>query len=150
MVQGMAAMLATTVLIGSVLTKTDGARLEHRADQKISGKTKVMTHCFLEPCVIHGDFNGDGRSDSATLVKNKSGKSGILFELSQGGMFLIGAGTGFGNGSDDFSWMVRWALVKGPSLPNPRADSILAESAESGGGLIYWTGSFFRWRQQGD
>ena len=68
----------------------------------------------LNPFYLRGDFNGDGKPDIAVLVRNKrSSKLGIA--ICHGGkneVFLVGAGTDFGNGGDDFSWIDVWQVYR--------------------------------------
>jgi len=61
----------------------------------------------LNPFYLHGDFNGDGRTDVAVLVKNKeSGKIGVaILHSGARSAIILGAGRDFGNGGDDFRWM---------------------------------------------
>src|SRR3954465_13670175 len=55
----------------------------------------------LNPSHLIGDFDGDGKSDTAVLVKNKAGKIGIAITNSRSGkVFVVGAGTTLGNGGD--------------------------------------------------
>src|SRR5262245_25637162 len=64
----------------------------------------------VNPFYLRGDFNGDGKSDIAILVRNKqSGKIGIaICHAVRNEIFFVGAGTAVGNGGDDFSWMEVW------------------------------------------
>src|SRR2546423_8220237 len=66
----------------------------------------------LNPFYLHGDFNGDGRTDVAVLVKNKeSGKIGVaILHSGARSAIILGAGRDFGNGGDDFRWMDEWPL----------------------------------------
>jgi hypothetical protein len=63
----------------------------------------VVNH--LNPFYIHGDFNGDGRTDTAVLSKDRdSGKAGIaVVHAGAKSTIVLGAGRKFGNGGDDFS-----------------------------------------------
>ena len=67
---------------------------------------------------------------------------------------VVGAGRAIGNGGDDFSWMDAWSIetrdTRGKSAPALRGDALLVQKLESASGLIYWDGSTYRWRQQGD
>jgi len=55
----------------------------------------------LEPSYLRGDFDGDGKTDVAILVKQKSsGKIGIaVCHSATKKIVLIGAGTSVGNGA---------------------------------------------------
>jgi hypothetical protein len=115
----------------------------------------------VNPFYLQGDFDGDGRRDTAILVKNRaSGKFGIAVFLAGGkSPIVLGAGKGFGNGSDDFSWMDAWSVQpKGPVRqgasneppPKLKGDALLVMHTESASALVYWNGKSFAWYQQGD
>jgi len=119
---------------------------------------KRLADCYIKPCEIHGDFDGDGKADSAVLVKSSDGKKGIRIKLANGKVFFVGSGNPTGSGGDDFSWMDKWSLTTGPILqgageePPPKApgDHLLVERTEAASGMLYWNGSKFDWYQQGD
>jgi hypothetical protein len=115
----------------------------------------------LNPFYLHGDFNGDRRTDTAVLVKNKdSGKLGIaIIHSGANSAVILGAGRKFGNGGDDFRWMDAWHLY--PRAPVSRGaderppptlsgDALMVLKTESASALIYWTGKRYAWYQQGD
>jgi len=115
----------------------------------------------LNPPYLEGDFNGDSKPDIAVLVKNKhSGKVGIaFFHGKKGEVFIVGAGKPLGNGGDDFSWIDTWMVRarRAPGQtetasehPKPGSEAVLVEKSESGGGLIYWDGKKYCWKQHGD
>lgn len=115
----------------------------------------------VNPFYIQGDMNGDGRLDTAILIKEKSSqKTGIA--IIHGGLktaMIAGAGREFGNGGDDFSWMDAWYIYPKGTVaqgadagPPPRltGDAIMVIKTESASALIYWTGNGYAWYQQGD
>ncbi|MBL8906059.1 MAG: hypothetical protein JNM20_05210 [Rhizobiales bacterium] len=113
----------------------------------------------LNPYYVQGDFDGDGKADTAVLVaETASGKHGIAFILDRR-IEIVGAGKSIGNGGDDFAWMDAWyvypkgAVEQGAfdeAPPVLRGDALMAIKTESASGLIYWDGSGFAWYQQGD
>jgi hypothetical protein len=67
----------------------------------------------LHPSHLEADFNGDKKQDVAILIRNKSSrKIGIAIVLPDKGITILGAGTPFGNGGDNFDWMDRWSTSK--------------------------------------
>lgn len=107
----------------------------------------------LNPFFQQGDFDGDGRLDVAVLITERSsGKHGVaLVRRAAAAPVVVGAGRDFGNGGDDWSWMDVWRIEDGATTtPGKPRHELLAEKSESGGGLIWWDGRAFRWRQAGD
>jgi hypothetical protein len=114
----------------------------------------------VNPGTLFGDFDGDGRTDVAVLVRERSSsKVGIAIARQGGEVAILGAGTDFGNGGDDFAWLDHWFTytqdVVHPGAdesapPTLRGDALWVEKSESASALIYWSGSEFRWYQQGD
>jgi hypothetical protein len=115
----------------------------------------------INPMYLRGDFNGDNIPDIAILVKNNSSnKVGIIvFHFNSNDYFIIGAGTHFGNGGDDFGWITNWAVKRKERVdqeadnkraPNLVAEAIYVEKAESASAIIYWDGAKYNWSHQGD
>lgn len=115
----------------------------------------------LNPFFVQGDFNGDGKLDTAILVKQRTTqKIGVAIVHSGSlSVVILAAGREFGNGGDDFSWMDAWhAFPKGEvsqgaaegSPPRLRGDALMVIKTESASALIYWTGKNYAWYQQGD
>ncbi len=67
---------------------------------------------WLNPYYLQADFNGDGQTDVAVLVEEKStNRRGILIaHIGTDQYFVLGAGSSIGNGGDDFSWMDAWRV----------------------------------------
>jgi hypothetical protein len=115
----------------------------------------------VKPSFLSGDFNGDGKTDTAVLVKERStGKIGIaIFDGRTGKMTILGAGIGIGNGGDNFEWMDSWQVYSKTraahasgetSVPRLRGDALLVEKSEAASALIYWNGKRYVWSQRGD
>jgi hypothetical protein len=125
--------------------------------RRLDGRYQVSFH--LSPFYLEGDFNGDGKRDTAVLVRErKTGKIGIaIVHSGRNDVFIVGAGKTTGNGGDNFDWMDSWSVYakkdarggagKGPRL---KGDGLLVERTESASGLIYWNGAKYVWRQMGD
>lgn len=113
----------------------------------------------INPYFLQGDFNGDGRLDLAVLIERKqTSQQGIaVLHAGSPNPIVVGAGREIGNGGDDFSWLDAWSISprdpaqpSGKGAPPPRGDALLVQKLESSGGLLYWDGRAYRWRQQGD
>ena len=120
--------------------------------QSLDKRLEVSTK--LNPFFLHGDFDGDGKSDTAVMVKDKTtGKIGIAISHSTTNkVFVVGAGMNLGNGGDNFDWADTFKLYLKKKIaggPVMKGDGLII-SSESGGGLIYWTGTRYAWRQHGD
>ena len=134
---------------------------------------KYELNSYLKPAYLQADFNGDSSQDIATLVIEKAtNKKGILLiEGKTLNHFIFGAGTNFGDGSDNFEWATDWALYKkkfaeetkfdkksgdilGSKKINLTMPGILIEemedSAPIAGGIIYWNGYKYVWIHQGE
>ena len=115
----------------------------------------------LNPFILRGDFDGDGRTDAAVLVADKaSGKKGIaIVHRATSRVFVVGAGRANSNGGDDFSWMDAWTVFdKGPvrrgatraAPPVLKGDGLLVAKSEAADAVLWWDGTAYRWYQQGD
>src|SRR6266404_9740011 len=71
-----------------------------------SGAATYSKDCFMTPCEIRGDFDGDGKVDRAILVKAKNGKKGIKVEFADAKIAVKV------DLCDDYS-RCSWALHKG-------------------------------------
>jgi len=104
----------------------------------------------LNPYYLRGDFDADGKPDTALLIRHLgSGKTGIA--IVHGGatpVAVLGAGKEFGNGGDEFSWQDAWYVV--PDAAKAGSEAIAIIRTESGGGLAHWNGKRYVWQQHGD
>ena len=125
----------------------------------LSHSSNLQLSTRLNPRMWGGDFNGDGRADLALLVRHaESKKEGIAFLL-QGRMpLVVGAGTDFGNGGDDFSWMdlcyveargTKHGNYKGQSV-SLQSDGLVVAKESSASALIYLRKGKLQWCQYGD
>jgi hypothetical protein len=109
----------------------------------------------VEPAFQLGDFDGDGKPDMATMIRNRSSnKVGVLI-LHRGGYgaHILGAGQRFGIAGDDWNWMSAWHVIPTTQLPRGLSkgmDAIVVEKLESAGIALYWTGSEYGWLKWGD
>jgi hypothetical protein len=115
----------------------------------------------IEPFYLQGDFNGDGTTDVAVLVKQRSsGKLGIaIIHRGINKVAILGAGVEVGNGGADFEWMDYWQLYSKSRVsrgsgetktPKLQGDALLVGKSEAASALIYWNGRRYVWLQQGD
>ena len=118
-------------------------------DEEFEKEYKVSD--YINPFYLTADFDGDEVADIAiAITENETGKAGfVVIHKSTGDYFVIGAGKEMGNGGDDFSWMNIWGTYTkiGDEFIST---GILVGQAESAGGIIYWTGTEYKWKQHGD
>jgi hypothetical protein len=114
-------------------------------NEKLSTRYELVQR--PEPSFYVGDFNGDGKSDVALLIKEKTtAKVGIaIVEGNQRKIKILGAGKSFGNGGDDFSWMDAWSIRQ-----SGKVDRLYVAKKEAASAVIYWDGSKYKWQQEGD
>jgi len=127
---------------------------------------------FLKPAFLTTDFNGDKIPDIAVLITEiKTKKKGVLLIHGKTNQyFVFGAGTDFGNGGTNFSWLKRWGVYKDKLAYETKFDEdeniagakkvkltrpgLLVTDLEDGvpnsGGIIYWNGFKYTWIHQGE
>lgn len=84
----------------------------------------------LNPFYHRANCDGCGQLDPAVLVVGRTtGKRGNLVIYRAGlAHFILGAGTEFGIGGDDFKWMDVWSVDKAPRQGSGKAEAgIVAE-----------------------
>lgn len=108
----------------------------------------------INPFYISGDFDGDGVTDFAILVRNQTdhgpGIHHILFCFGNNSHVLWDAGTEEGAVASPFT---AWLLVPRQSKllsihPNIKHDCLAILIGEEGGGLVYRDGQKFAWQQE--
>ncbi len=131
------------------------------AFEKSPQAKRYQLSAHINPFYLHGDFNGDGRWDTALLIKERfSGKNGIaIYHGKSNRLIIVGAGQDWGNGSDDFPGLDAWQVfhrgpvgkgANGKAPPKLRGDALMVIKTESASALIYWNGTRYAWYQQGD
>ena len=159
-------LILTTPAVAAELTFPQEESLPPEVRQVFSRNHLDQAYSFsshLNPFYIQGDFNGDGRLDTAVLVQSRSSnKIGIaVFHAGGNQVFILGAGNRIpGAGKNDtFDWMDAWytyrrgRVRRGADETKPpvlRGDALHVEKTESASAIIYWDGSTYRWYQQGD
>jgi hypothetical protein len=118
-------------------------------------QTQYEWYDRVNPFYQRGDFDGDGQTDVALLIRHKiTRKVGIVFvHKATRAVHIVGAGTALGNGGDDFAWLGAWHVEEGPPLERIsgfHGEVLYVEKPESAGGLIYWDGHNYQWIQWGD
>lgn len=115
----------------------------------------------INPFYLRGDFNGDGLPDISIFIEEKNTKKkGIAVLHSNTNSFnILGAGTKFGNGGDNFKWMDMWSVYKKQPVgqgvgegepPTLKSEALYVGKSEAASALIYWNGNDYTWYQQGD
>ena len=139
-----------------------GIELPQAAKTALKRLPDLTLSCRLNPSVIKGDFDGDGRLDYAVLVTQKSSKKrGFLIAFASGRSVVAGAGTLVSYGTTAYADLNfdHWELhrksqpVESAEDQEPlslHADALLVSYHETASGLFYWDGKKIRWYQQGD
>lgn len=109
----------------------------------------------LNPYFIRGQFDGDTTIDVAVQIREKStGKRGVaIIHGADSSLHVIGAGTPFGNGGDDFNWLWVWRAEppsERPDIAMAGRELLYVEKPESAGGMVWWNGRTYVWTQHGD
>lgn len=139
------------------------AQLPAWATQQLDSLAKreaIEVSARMNPFVLRGDFDGDGKGDLAVLVKNKdSKKEGIAFLFRQKtAPLIVGAGHALSSGGDDFAWLEVWQVEDKGSLQHSyhekslklKTDGIVVAKEGAASALIYIKGGKAFWQQQGD
>ena len=133
---------------------------------KLNSSYKISD--YINPFYLQADFNGDEKLDIAVAIENKETKKKgfVVFHAATENYFLIGAGSEFGNGGDNFNWMDIWKVnrdnevyevtydekseIEGSQPVQLKNVGITVEKSESASGLISWDGEKYIWTQLGD
>lgn len=130
-----------------------------RAIRSVNG---IAVDCRLQPCMLKGDFGGEGKTDYAVLVVQKKTKArGILLVFASGKIALLGAGVPVPYGAalyrdlnfDEWEVYPKDKVIEsGENQPilKLKRDSLLVSYHESASGLLYWLYGRAHWYQQGD
>ncbi len=107
----------------------------------------------LTPSQLIGDFDGDGTTDVALFVEQRTThKQGIVFiHHAQTATVVVGAGVMLGNGGDNFEWVDRWSIrTQRATRARTRIDTLLLEHESSASGIVYFLKGRYRWKQLSD
>ena len=152
----LAALLASGMEMPSPSSRGDLPGWSVKRIARLERQKRLVVSGNMEPRYLEVDLDGDRAPDLAVLVRaTRSGKTGIAILLrNRDGAVLLGAGSDFGNGGDDFSWMDEWFVYPRSGhesgRPRLRGDALLVAKSEAASALIYWDGRSFRWYQLGD
>ena len=89
----------------------------HASELFVTNKSLVSTNYAvletLKPHHLIGDFNGDNKKDILFFIKSKkTNKKGIcIIHSGSKSCLILAAGTKFGAGGDDFSWVDIWEIL---------------------------------------
>ena len=160
------ALLLSARALAAELTFSQSESLPPEVQQVFSKKGLGEKFAFssqLNPFYIQGDFNGDGRLDTAVLIQSRSSnKTGIaIFHAAGDQVFILGAGSLIAGAveNDTFDWMDAWyayrkrEVKRGADERKPpvlRGDALYVEKTGAASAIIFWDGSEYRWYQQGD
>ncbi len=157
-------MLSTACIAGSqTLTIEQSYSIPEWAEPIFERSVFVKRYeldSHINPFCLHADFDGDGKLDFATFVRERSsGKIGIAFiHNSTKAIYIVGAGNS-GIHGDDYSWVDAWKVfekgVVGQGVgegkpPKLKGDGLLVFKTEAASAILWWNGYTYRWDQQGD
>ncbi|HSQ30932.1 MAG TPA: hypothetical protein VLN49_13830 [Gemmatimonadaceae bacterium] len=114
----------------------------------------------LNPFCQRADFDGDGKLDFAVIIRERSsGKIGIAFiHHATLALYIVGAGKPGVHG-DDYAWVDAWTVFDKDVVPQGageqpppslKGDALLVFKTQSASAILWWTGTTYRWYQQGD
>ena len=170
--QIIAHMMRTITTIGFILAshllRAQSALPKWGQEKLKTFAAKYAPASYIAPHFLETDLSGDKNPDLAILIERKTDKKkGILILFGRSDKsFVIGAGTIFGNGGDNFKWANEWSVFKDKVTyettfkPDGDVDTgkevtlvnhaITIREEEGSGGLIYYNGKEFVWIHQGD
>ena len=109
----------------------------------------------LNPFFQSAMFDEDSLIDVAVQITQRAtGKRGIaIVHRSDSSVRILGAGTSFANGGDDFSWVGQWFTDERDVLRDSTVvgrQVLYVGKGDSAGGMIWWNGTAYVWTQWGD
>jgi hypothetical protein len=111
----------------------------------------------VSPRSLSGDFDGDGKTDEAIVVKRGREQGILICRSGAGSSIILGGGIAFNDmrNLDFSSWRlhkrnIRVARGAGQGRPPVLRGDALVLEWESASAVVYWNGTKFIWYQQGD
>jgi hypothetical protein len=127
---------------------------------------------YLHPTFITADLTGDGTEDIAIAITGPKNKKGVfIINQETKKKYFLGAGTEFGNGGDEWAWLVKWKLYTEKTANQTQFDQKtgditgskavilkhnaielyeLSDGTASAVALLYWDGKKYTWIHQGE
>jgi hypothetical protein len=112
----------------------DSQSVEARLESLFGGR--VVVSCGLPPCILYGDFDGDGRRDQAVQVMHKTRQADqvtLLFLLANERHALLDVQQTNDKG-DDLLWVLDWKVL--PSNPEQPRATLRLDGVENSQALV--------------
>jgi hypothetical protein len=153
---------ASALAAGTGLSSAAELSLQAKLTKAFGGTVQIT--CYLTPCVLEGDFDGDGKKDRVVPV-TKDGKKGLVFLHGDGSLHLVGTDKPVQRPNyqdavnSDYFNEIGWELKHqkdaldpndGHGIASIKADFIELEGEEASPGFLYWNGKDYEIYQGSD